>query len=122
MGQTYELRCNCGYKKTVYTGEGLMAINLDMIRSNFTSEDLAGFEKALENGAYSYSYGQKIALCESCNDIVNINRLQYIDGGQQYFVVGRCSQCGAIAEPLDEPINCPLCKNELSAQETGLWD
>jgi len=122
MGQTNELRCSCGYKKTVYIGEGLMAINLDVIRSKFTSEDLAGFEKALENGAYNYSYGQKIALCETCNDIININNLQYVDGEQQYFVVGRCSQCDSTVLPLDEPINCPLCNKELNVQETGLWD
>jgi len=122
MGQTLELRCSCGYNKTVYTGEGILAVSLDAIRRIFASEDLAGFEKALENGAYNYSYGQKIALCESCNDIVNINKLQYVDGEQQYFVVGRCLQCGGVAVPLDEQVNCPLCKKDLTMQETGLWD
>jgi len=122
MGQAHELRCSCGYNKSVYTGEGLLAINLGAIRRTFTPEELAGFEKALENGAYDYSYGQKITLCESCNDIVNINRLQYVDSEQQYFVVGCCPQCGSDTVPLDEPISCPLCKKELTMQETGLWD
>jgi len=122
MGQVNELRCSCGYKKTVFIGEGLLAISLDVIRSKFTSDELAGFEKALENGAYNYSYGQIIALCKSCNDIVNVNKLQYVDGEQQYFVVGRCLYCDSVVVPLDEPISCPLCKKELSVQIAGLWD
>jgi len=122
MGQSLELNCNCGYVKDVFIGEGLMAVSTDMIRIKFSPEELTGFETALENGAYDYSFGQIIAFCETCNDIVNVNRLRYVDGDQTVFVIGKCPQCKNSACPQEDSINCPICGAGLDVRETGLWD
>ena len=124
MGQVLNLGCKCGYKKSVNVGEGLLAIDIELIRFKFTPDELVGFENAVANGTVDYSFGQRIAYCGKCSDVIDTTVLRYVENDTEKLVVKPCEQCESIVQLRNEPGDCPRCGEKLkcSQDNENLWD
>ncbi len=124
MGQTLNLSCNCGYKKDMQIGSGLLSIREDTIRRLFDPEELDGFDKALEDGdAGFFVHTQKIGYCKACSDLFSVAELSYGPDAQKKYVLKPCPKCGGQLTTRDNPGACPKCGKELNSNKIGLmWD
>ena len=122
MGQALNISCGCGYEKHLLIGEGLMAMNKDLIRFTFAQYDLSGFENALAGGMTDFSFGQNLAYCQKCADLVSATTLKYTVDGQTVFLAKPCDQCNGDLLLRDNFGQCPKCGKELHEQQAGLWD
>lgn len=124
MARALKVYCGCGYEKTLYVGEGRLAIDENYIRCSFSAEELAEFEQALAKKDCNFSFYQKAARCKKCDDIVSAGVLRYSVSGNMKFIYKPCADCGGEVTPIDgDSLPCPKCKNTLQTANTDeLWD
>ena len=125
MGTMIERRCpKCGYQKTFPEGVGMNGINLRMIRTVFSSEELAVFSKKLEEKKVtSYQMLGRTGYCERCNSIENVSVLCYTDEeGKEMETQKKCPSCQMPLSFSEKAAICPRCSNPLEQKEIGYWD
>ena len=124
MGQIYNFKCNCGYKKTAAIGEGKTGMMLEVIREMFSSDELSEFEETLKGSMPNYYHGKMLAYCFACRELMSAQKLRYVAGGMTKIIIKPCEICGEPLHPCDTRItvSCPVCADTLSAEEAGLWD
>lgn len=125
MGVIIEQRCpKCGYQKNFHEGVGMNAINLGLIKTIFSCEELAAFRNKLEEKKVtSYQLVERIGYCEKCHSIKNVCVLCYLDEeGKEMEIQKNCPSCQKPLSFSEKASICPRCATPLERKEVGHWD
>ena len=125
MGILIEQSCpKCGYIKTFHEGCGMNAINLRLIKSVFSDDELAAFlQKLEEKKVKTYQLVGRIGYCEKCHSIADVSVLCYTDvEGNELEIQKKCPLCHNLLSFTRKASTCPRCCIPLERKEIGYWD
>lgn len=129
MGQRILLSCDqCGCKKEMSVGAGLMTNNPDIIASCLDAEEAGEWQRLYGGGKIaSFRAEQKVYYCEQCQDLMcqlTVNAV--LTDGQEKIFGARCEKCRGPLQEMDLELHhriCPVChRGDLSLKQVGLWD
>ena len=129
MGQRILLSCdNCGCKKEMSVGAGLMSRNPDVIASCLKEREAGEWRQLYDRQRIaSFRAQQKVFFCEHCNDLSCQLTVDAVlaDGSKATFG-DKCKKCDNKLQEVNLEAHhmvCPVCKaGDLSWKQVGFWD
>lgn len=124
MGITVKRSCpRCAYQKVLQEGAGIRARNLSMIRILFTEEELAEFEKAIqENENVEYEVRNRAGFCKHCKEVEVVTELTYSVKDHIRTIQKKCPKCHETLCFDEKETICPKCGAKMKVQTVGMWD
>lgn len=129
MGQRILLSCKeCGCKKEMSVGVGLMSNNPEIIASCLNAEEAKSWRELNSQQKIDFFQAeQKVFYCEHCKDLLcQLTVEAELADGTKIVFGNRCETChGELVEISlkTHHMPCPICKNgDLGWKQVGLWD
>ncbi len=129
MGQRILVSCDqCGCKKEMSVGVGLMSNNPDVIASCLDGKEAEEWKRLYSCQKINYFQAeQKVFYCDHCKElscrlVVDAD----LKDGSTVTLGNQCGKCGAKLQEVSLEAHhmvCPVCKiGDLSWKQVGLWD
>lgn len=123
MGIVYTAKCEiCGYVKQLYAGGGRMDCTLSAFLKELPEEKQEILKKAVSDGARA-SITRNKCVCDDCGEIYAVPVVMIELNGKKDSLNGICPKCSSENyTEIDNKAACPVCKEQITLERTGLWD